>query len=166
MSSAGFPSLELERQGRPGLVVTLSALAVAIVIPWFVPMAWLFQSAAAIIACAVIFAGCQRVGLIGRHGIAGATWDSEGNWWLTLHDGNRVAGELSGGSRLMPGLVWLSWRSERGPFGLLLWRADIDSTTNRRLAVRLRLYRAALSFQPDSRVGGRLGYSSITDPGP
>lgn len=166
MSSVGCPSLELERQGRPGLAVTSSALAVAIIVPWLVPLAWPMQTTTAVIAAIVILAGCWRAGLIGKRGIRGATWDSDGNWWLTAHDGVRIVGALSGGSRLMPGVVWLSWRSERGLFRLLLLRAAIDPTTDRRLAVRLRLYRATLGVQPDARAGGARGYPSIIDRGP
>ncbi|HEY7641996.1 MAG TPA: hypothetical protein VH814_19855 [Steroidobacteraceae bacterium] len=115
------------------------------------PTSWTNILAAA--GClAVLGFGLWRAGWIGsRYRIAGLRWQDDGRWLLVDSRETAVAAELSPGTRLASGLLWLQWRTVPGrQRSMLLRPGDLPAGQLRALAVRLRI-EALERVSPESR---------------
>jgi hypothetical protein len=170
MSFADSPSLELERQPRSEYFVTAIVLLIALVVPWLLPLQLTLRGTLVALVIGLATATCWWNGLIGPRRIARATWDNEGRWWLFGTDGGRSIAELDADTRVLPGLIWLHWRSERGARHMLLWRGAMSPAVGRQLAARLRLQNMSAADSRAQRklteVGEARVHSRATAPGP
>lgn len=141
MSSRNSPTLTLDvrtrRAERRAAWLALVAAACAVALLGAVP-AWTQLLAAG--GVAAIAWGTWRAGWIGsRHRIAAVCWHADGRWLLADRQ-NAFPGELSADTRVLPGAVWLCWKTGAGRRrSMLLAFGDLPAGQLRALAVRLRI---------------------------
>ena len=159
MSSQGSPTLEFDVGHRrterlvAGACVLLAAAAAALtgtviaattgtviaIMPLFATIAASFAAAG------VAFWGFRNAGWLGRsHRIRRIVWQADDRWFLAGW-GAPVEATLRGDSRVGAGAAWLRWDVQapaRGPRTLLLAPGDVSKPHLRRLATRLRIFRA------------------------
>jgi hypothetical protein len=85
--------------------------------------------------------GSWRAGWLGvRHRIFTVCWHADGRWLLADRCGSTFPGQLSAQTRVLPGGVWLRWRTgPRQRRSMLLTAGDLPAGQLRALAVRLRI---------------------------
>jgi toxin CptA len=78
----------------------------------------------------------------GRRAVTNLVWQAQDQWQLDTANGETIKARLLGSSYVNPWLIILNFRPEQGGrvLPVVIMPDSVDSTTFRRLSVKLRLY--------------------------